>query len=102
MPHVREGALHRLFHPRSVAFYGASSDPRKIGGRPLDFIKSTHFDGALYPINPQYQEVQGLKAYPTAEAIEGPVDMAIVAVPAPHVLAALEDCARKKIGRAHV
>jgi acyl-CoA synthetase (NDP forming) len=102
MPHVREGALHRLFHPRSVAFYGASSDPRKIGGRPLDFIKSTHFDGALYPINPQYQEVQGLKAYPTAEAIEGPVDMAIVAVPAPHVLAALEDCARKKVGGAVV
>ncbi|HEV7912613.1 MAG TPA: CoA-binding protein, partial [Albitalea sp.] len=102
MPDTRDSAMHRLFHPRSVAFYGASADPRKIGGRPLDFIKSTHFDGALYPVNPHHQEIQGLKAYPTVEAIAGPVDMAIVAVPAPHVVAALEDCARKNVGGAVV
>lgn len=86
-------SLAPLFDPRAIAIYGASSDPTKIGGRPLDFLKKSGFDGPLYPINPKSPEIQGLPAYPSIAALPGPADLAIVAVPAPAVVAALEDCA---------
>ncbi len=86
-------SLSSLFDPRAIAVYGASSDPTKIGGRPLDFLKRSGFDGLLYPINPKLPEIQGLPSYPSIAALPGPADMAIVAVPAPAVVAALEDCA---------
>lgn len=95
-------SLDALFNPRAIAVYGASSDPTKIGGRPLDFLKSSGYDGPLYPINPKSPEIQGLPAFATVSAVPGPVDMAIVAVPAPGVLAALEDCAAKGVGGAVV
>jgi acyl-CoA synthetase (NDP forming) len=85
--------LGPLFEPRTIAVYGASSDATKIGGRPLDFLKSSGFDGPLYPINPKAPQIQGLPAFPSIGAVPGPVDMTIVAVPAPAVLGALEDCA---------
>lgn len=94
--------LNPLFNPGAIAIYGASSDPTKIGGRPLDFLKSSGFDGPLYPINPKSDHIQGLPAFASVSAVSGPVDMAIVAVPASGVLAALEDCARKGIGGAVV
>ena len=101
-PTASRGSLAPLFEPRAIAVYGASSDPTKIGGRPLDFLKSSGFDGALYPINPKAAQIQGLPAFATVSAVPGPVDLAIVAVPAPGVLAALEDCAAKGVGGAVV
>jgi acyl-CoA synthetase (NDP forming) len=95
-------SLSPLFHPRAIAVYGASSDPTKIGGRPLDFLKGSGFDGPLYPINPKAAVIQGLPSFATVSAVPGPVDLAIVAVPAPAVLAALEDCAAKGVGAAVV
>lgn len=95
-------SLDALFNPRAIAVYGASSDPTKIGGRPLDFLKGSGYDGPLYPINPKSAMIQGLPAFATVSAVPGPVDMAIVAVPAPGVLAALEDCAAKGVGGAVV
>ena len=95
-------SLDALFNPRAIAVYGASSDPTKIGGRPLDFLKGSGYDGPLYPINPKSAVIQGLPAFATVSAVPGPVDMAIVAVPAPGVLAALEDCAAKGVGGAVV
>lgn len=94
--------LDPLFHPRAIAVYGASSDPAKIGGRPLDFLKSSGYEGALYPINPKAATIQGLPAFATACAVPGVVDLAIVAVPAPAVLAALQDCAAHGVGAAVV
>ncbi|HET9820551.1 MAG TPA: CoA-binding protein, partial [Burkholderiaceae bacterium] len=90
-PVAPRGALTPLFEPRAIAVYGASSDPTKIGGRPLNFLKSSGFDGPLYPINPKAAQIQGLPSFATVGAVPGPVDLAIVAVPAPGVLAALED-----------
>lgn len=85
--------LAALFEPRAVAVYGASSDPHKIGGRPLDFLKRG-FAGALYPINPKAAQIQGLPSFASLAAAPGPVDLAVIAVPAQAVVAAVEDCAR--------
>ncbi|MDT9106002.1 CoA-binding protein, partial [Escherichia coli] len=56
-------SLAPLFNPASVAVIGASRDAAKIGGLPIAFMKASGFAGALYPVNPGGDEVQGLRAY---------------------------------------
>jgi acetyltransferase len=57
------------------------------------------YRGALYPVNQNYSDIQGVPCYPSVESIPGPVDLAIIIIPAPAVPAALEACVRKGIGR---
>ncbi len=64
--------LRPLLEPRAVAILGASTDPSRIGGRPLRYMLEAGFDRPIYPINPNRQTVQGLKAYPSIEAAPGP------------------------------
>ena len=89
--------LMPLFSPRSVALVGASSDPRKLGGRPLHNLLRFGYRGRIYPVNPASAEVQGVTAYPSVRALPEVPDQAIVVVPARHVAAALEDCAAKGV-----
>ncbi|MDF1703559.1 MAG: acetate--CoA ligase family protein [Aeromicrobium sp.] len=89
--------LDALFAPRSIAILGASSDPTKIGGRPVRFVKESGFAGTVYPINPKSAEVQGLPAYPDIESVPGDVDLALVALPNSHVLDAVHACGRKGV-----
>lgn len=102
MPLIDLPSLKPLFEPRSIAVYGASGDPGKIGGRPLRYLKEFGFGGDIYPVNPARDFVQGLKAYPTAAAITGDLDLAVIVVPTGNVLPALRDCLEKTIGGAVV
>jgi acyl-CoA synthetase (NDP forming) len=77
---TRFSGLTPLLAPRSVAVLGASSDPTRISGRPIAFMKSQGFQGGLYPINPNRAEVQGLKAYASIDDLPEVPDVAIVAV----------------------
>ena len=83
--------LDALFHPRSIAVVGASNDPNRIGGVPLALMIERGYAGRLIPINPKYETVQGLRAYPCLAAVGEPIDIAIVAVPAAGLAATLED-----------
>jgi acyl-CoA synthetase (NDP forming) len=90
--------LDTLFAPDSVALIGASSDPERIGGRPLRFLIEGGFAGKLYPVNRSgAAEIQGLKSYASLLDVPGPVDHAIIAVPVAGVEAALLECARKGV-----
>ncbi len=73
--------LQSLMAPASVAVVGASSDPGRIGGRPIDWMRRAGFAGAIYPVNPGREEVQGLRAYPSVAALPEAPEAAIVAVP---------------------
>jgi acyl-CoA synthetase (NDP forming) len=84
--------LDPLFRPRSVAIVGASSDPNKVGGRPLAFLKKAGWPGRLVPVNPSAPDVQGIPAFQSLAAIGEPIDQAIVAVPAAQVLAVADEC----------
>lgn len=88
----RSAELSGFFRPRSIAVIGASGDPRRIGGRPVDFLKRSGFAGPIYPINPKRTEVQGLKAYASLADVPGPVDQAILSVPVADTLAAIDAC----------
>jgi acyl-CoA synthetase (NDP forming) len=80
-----------------VAVIGASSDPTKIGGRPIHHLRDAGFTGQIYPINPHREEIQGIPALASLEDIPGEVDLAIVAVPTGAVLDAVTACAAKGV-----
>lgn len=94
---LRRGELDTLFRPRSVAVMGASSDERKIGGRPIFYLKHYGFAGPVYPINPNYDEIQGLKAYKSLDDVPGDVDLALIALPSAMVEDAVGACVKKGV-----
>lgn len=89
--------LKRMFEARSVAIIGASGDATRIGGRPVAMLRDKGYAGAIYPINPNRDEVQGLKAYPDIASVPGPVDLAICAVPGHLVESVVRQCADKGV-----
>jgi len=86
-----------MFRPKSVAILGASTDENKIGGRPVRYLKHYGFGGPIYPVNPNYAEVQGLKAYKSILDVDGEVELALIALPAAATLQAIRDCAEKGV-----
>lgn len=84
--------LTALFAPQSVAIVGASSDARRFGGRPIQYLLEAGFDGAIYPVNPGRSEILGLTAYPSIRDVPGPVDCAILAVSADVTQQTIENC----------
>lgn len=91
-----------FFHPQSIAVIGASANLTKLSGRPIAALLQKKFAGAIYPVNPRYEEVAGLICYPSIGAVPGPVDLAIVSVPIEGTLAALRECAGKGVKAAVV
>ena len=95
-------ALNRFFNPNAVAVVGASSKPGKVGHAILRNLASSGFQGPIYPVNPHADEILGLKCHRSVVEIEGPVDLAVVVVPAPAVVPVVEECGEKGIGGAVV
>jgi acyl-CoA synthetase (NDP forming) len=93
----RFAGLTPLLAPRSVAVLGASSDPTRIGGRPIAYMQAQGFPGGLYPVNPNRAEIQGLKAYASVADLPETPDVAVVAVPADLVAPSIEDLARRGV-----
>src|SRR6202158_2014682 len=98
MPHP----LDTFFSPGSIALIGASRDQEKIPGRLLSMLRKNEFPGKIYPINPNYGDIDGLKCYPSIAAVGQPIDLAIVIIPARAVLGALEQCATAGVRNAVV
>ncbi|WP_458759396.1 acetate--CoA ligase family protein [Afipia sp. TerB] len=92
--------LDSFFSPASVAVIGASRDPLKIPGLLLAFLRRNRFDGDIYPVNPSYDDIDGLKCYPSVSSIGQPIDLAIVIIPAKVVLGALKECAEAGVKNA--
>src|SRR6478609_4154960 len=68
-------------------------DPEKIPGRLLSMLRKNQFPGRIYPVNPNYGDIDGLKCYPSIADVGQPIDLAIVIIPAKAVLGALKQCA---------
>ena len=86
-----------MLWPKSVAVVGASSDIHGLRGRILEIILSHPYDGKVYPVSRSAGEVQGLKAYPSVDALPEPVDLAILIIPAQYIPAELERCGKAGI-----
>ena len=88
--------LDNIFKPKSVAIIGASATPNKIGNVLMKNFLENKYQGKIYPINPKYPQIMGLKCYKSVVEVPGKIDCVIIATPAETVPSIME------IGRAHV
>ncbi len=89
--------LERFFNPRAIAIIGASQDLNTISGQPLRFLKGHGYEGKLYPVNPRYEEVAGLRCYPALADVPDIPDLALVLVNASRVADVLRQCGEKGV-----
>jgi len=89
--------LDALLDPGSVAIIGASDDPTRIGGRPVSYLLKAGYAGSIWPVNPNRETVQGLRAYRSVADLPEPPDSCIVAVAAPLVVETIEACAARGV-----
>jgi acetyl coenzyme A synthetase (ADP forming)-like protein len=89
--------LEMFTNPRGVAVVGASPTPGKLGHAVLQNIIQYGYKGRIYPINPKAGEILELPAYASVKDIPGPVDLAVVLVPAQVVPDVIEECGQAGI-----
>ena len=94
---VESQGLSFFFDPKGVAVVGASNTPGSWGYRITDGLVARGYEGALHLVNPNAQQVQGLKAYPRLSQVPGEVELAVIAIPADKLWGTLEDCAQKGV-----
>jgi acyl-CoA synthetase (NDP forming) len=95
-------ALQPLLAPESLVVIGASEEPSRIGGRPIQLAKEYGYPGHVVGVNPKYRSVQGVPCYPEVDRIPFVPDLAILAVGAKDVLPQLQACAAKGVRAAVV
>ena len=86
-------AARSFLEPRSVAVIGASRRRGTIGGEILHNLIANGFEGPVYAVNDHADVVQSLPAYRSVADIPGGVELAVIAVPAEHVVDAARQCA---------
>ncbi len=95
-------AIQRLVSPRSVAVIGASADPAKTAGRPVSYLRKHGFGGAIYPVNPKVDAIDGLRCYPDIASLPEVPDVGIVLLGAERAHLAVRELAEKGAGAAIV
>jgi acyl-CoA synthetase (NDP forming) len=96
---VRSAAdvFNSIFYPQALAVIGASADPAKFGNMILGAIREIGYAGKIFPVNPEGGEINGLKVFKSLSEIPGPVDFAVITVPALVILRTLEECRQKGV-----
>ena len=89
--------LERFFNPRSIAVIGASQDLITISGQPLHHLVSHYYAGRLYPVNPKYQEILGVKCYASIEALPETPDLALILINSSRAAEMLRACGKKGV-----
>ena len=89
--------LERFFNPRAIAIVGASRDLVTISGQPLKHLTSHHYKGRLYPVNPRYQDIAGVKCYASIADLPEAPDLVLVLVNASRVAGILRQCGAKGV-----
>lgn len=88
----RHHPLNALFEPESIAVIGATEKADSVGRTLLWNLISNPFGGMVFPINPTRASVLGIKAYPNLAALPEPVELAVIATPAPTVPGVIAEC----------
>lgn len=88
--------LHRLIDPASVAIVGLSRNLASFGARTA--LNLTDFRGRAYGVNPNADEIHGLRCYPSIADLPERVDCAVLAAPFEAIEGLVEDCATAGVG----
>ncbi len=95
---MTDGGLDKLLKPRSIAVVGASERPDAIGTRVIRNLRRVGFAGSIYPVNPRYEQLEGVACAPSLAALPERVDAAFFAVPAPQTPELMQQAAAAGIG----
>lgn len=99
---MMSGPISRILEPETIAIVGASTDPSKRGYQAIKALQTGGFEGRIYPVNPNAEQIRGLDVYSTVDSIPERVDLALIVVPGHIVPSVLEDCSDIDIGGAIV
>ena len=88
-------SLDKLFNPKTIAVIGASDKPDKLGA--LTLMALRNFEGKVYPVNPRLKSIREMRCYTSIGEIEGPIDLAMIALGPQYVLDTLHQCADKGV-----
>src|SRR5258706_2261791 len=86
-----------MFYPRSIAVVGASDQADKFSGRVLKHLIKSEYKGAIFPVNPNREVVQGIKCFASVRDIPDPIDVAVVMVPNSPLFQAPEECRARAV-----
>jgi acyl-CoA synthetase (NDP forming) len=89
--------LNFLFNPDTVAVIGASENPGKLGYHVMKSLTQGGFKGQIVPVNPGSKQIMGISASPSISAFQGPIDLAVIVVPAKLVPQVFEECDQKGV-----
>jgi acyl-CoA synthetase (NDP forming) len=84
--------LDRFFRPRSVAIVGATNNHHKINYGLVGNLVNLNFQGAIYPVNPRGEKIQGIRTFARLKDIPDKIDLVVIAVPATKALDIVEEC----------
>ncbi|GBC59133.1 CoA-binding protein [Desulfonema ishimotonii] len=90
--------LDRMFHPESVAVIGANEREGSIGAALIKNLIAGGYTGKIYPVNPRYQTICNLPAFPSVSAPEVPADLAVVATPIDTAPRIIRECGTAGVG----
>src|SRR5437764_570795 len=94
-------SIHKMLNPRSIAIVGAT--PRmQYGGRFLAAALKAKDRVRVYAVNPRYDEIMGVKSYPSVTSLPEAPDLVGIVVPYDQVLDVLQESHRKGTGSAIV
>jgi acetyltransferase len=94
---VPGNSLDAIFRPRAVAVIGASRRVGAIGRQVVANILEAGFTGPVYPVNSRTDVVLSMPTYPSVLKIPGPVDLAVLCVPAEEVVRVAKECGKKGV-----
>jgi acetyltransferase len=89
--------LDAIFRPSSVAVIGATPREGTVGRTLLWNLISSPFGGTVYPVNPKYPSILGVKAYRSLADIDDAIDLAVIATPASTVPGLVTECAARGV-----
>ncbi len=94
--------LDKIFSPKSIAIIGASEKPKSVGEAIIQNLIDGDSGVNLYPVNPNYVEIKGLKAFKSLSDIQNDIDLAVIATPIATVPDIAKECVEKGVGGAIV
>lgn len=100
MERTTSESLTRLLKPESVAIVGASANLEQFNGRLVKNLLRHGYGGRVYPVNPKYEEVAGVRCRPRLDALPEAPDVAFITVGKERVAGVMAECAGAGVGAA--
>ena len=102
MAYPQDSNLTPLFEPRGIAVIGSMKEPYGEGYAVVQNLLDFGFSGSIHPVSRSAEEVLGIRAYPSIDDLDGPVDLAMMITPLPTVQGLVDQCGRKGVKTAIV